>query len=384
MDAAAGVAARRVAIDTLVRVERDRSYVNLALNAALDRSGLERRDRGMVTDLVAGTVRMQRACDFLVDRFLSSPPPAAARAALRVGAYQLVFGGVPPHAAVAATVGASPSRYRSLVNAVLRKVTDAGVDVDTIRWPDDAIRLSYPDWVVARLVDDLGEADALDALAQMNVAPEVTARADGYVQDLASQWVVASMGTKDGEVVADVCAAPGGKTTAIAGTGARVVALDARAGRVGLVTANATRLGMVDRVLALQADCTAPPLRSACFDHVLVDAPCSGLGVLRRRPDARWRVTPQTVTRLAAIQRRLLEGAVGLVRPGGTLTYSVCTLTRDETIGVAEGFGDEHQLLVADLPDEPWTAWGPGRLLLPQAAGTDGMALFRWQLPSAR
>jgi 16S rRNA (cytosine967-C5)-methyltransferase len=376
---APGVAARRVAIETLVRIERDHAYVNLALGSALERSGLDRRDRGLVTDLVSGATRMRRACDHLVDRFLSSRPPEAARAALRIGAYQLVFGRAPAHAAVGPTVGATPNRYRALVNAVLRRVARSEVT-----WPDDATRLSYPDWIVDRLCEDLGIDDALGALEQMNEAPEVTTRDDGYVQDLASQWVAAAVGARARDVVADLCAAPGGKATALAEAGARVVALDRREGRVRLVATNAARLGLTDRMLQVAGDGTAPPLRPASIDHVLVDAPCSGLGVLRRRADARWRVTPDTVERLALVQRALVEAAATLVRPGGTVTYSVCTMTAAETTAVAEGSTRELGLTPLDPPGEPWREWGSGALLLPQSAGTDGMALFRWQLPSRR
>jgi 16S rRNA (cytosine967-C5)-methyltransferase len=376
---APGVAARRVAIEALVRIERDHAYVNLALGATLERSGLDRRDRGLVTDLVSGSTRMRRACDHLVDRFLSSPPPEVARAALRIGAYQLVFGRAPAHAAVGPTVGATPTRYRGLVNAVLRKV--AGSDVT---WPDDATRLSYPDWIVDELRDDLGTEVALAALEQMNVPPEVTTRDDGYVQDLASQWVAAALGAGDGDVVADLCAAPGGKATALAEAGARVVALDRREGRVALVAANAARLGLAERMLPVAGDGTTPPLRPAAFDHVLVDAPCSGLGVLRRRADARWRVTPDTVERLALVQAALVTQAATLVRPGGSLTYSVCTMTRVETTGVADAATEALALTPLDPPADPWQPWGTGALLLPQTAGTDGMALFRWQLPSRR
>ena len=137
-------------------------------------------------------------------------------------------------------------------------------------------------------------------------------------------------------------------------------------------------------MLPVAGDATAPPLRPASFDHVLVDAPCSGLGVLRRRPDARWRVTPDTVERLAAVQAALVAQAAALVRPGGSLTYSVCTMTRAETTAVADAATEALDLAPLDPPGDPWRPWGSGALLLPQAAGTDGMALFRWQLPSGR
>src|SRR5581483_1266077 len=142
-------------------------------------------DRRFVTDLVYGTTRMRRACDWLVDRFLLRPPDARTRAVLRLGAYQLAFLGTPAHAAVSATVAVAPGRTRGLVNAVLRKVSSSDV-----AFPSPAVELSYPDWIVALLSEDLGVSDATDALRAMNVVRLPTTREDGYVQDLASQWVV--------------------------------------------------------------------------------------------------------------------------------------------------------------------------------------------------
>src|SRR5690606_26922828 len=153
------------------------------------------------------------------DRFLARPVEARVRDALRLGAYQLAFAGVPPHAAVSETVAVAPRRARGLVNAVLRRVAEAPVD-----WPDDATRLSVPDWVLDELAASLGPDRARAALASMNEPATVTERADGYVQDPASQQVAAAVGARAGERVLDVCAAPGGKATAMASTGALVVA----------------------------------------------------------------------------------------------------------------------------------------------------------------
>jgi len=122
------------------------------------------------------------------------------------------------------------------------------------------------------------------------------------------------------------------------------------------------------------ADATAPPLRAGAFDRVLLDAPCSGLGTLRRRADARWRITPDAVERLTELQRRMLPAAAALVRPGGTLVYSVCTLTAAEGPDTAATV----DLDPVERPGEPWSAWGSGAALLPQYAGTDGMFLARW------
>jgi 16S rRNA (cytosine967-C5)-methyltransferase len=370
-----GAAARRVALEALARVEDDGAYANLALPAVLARSGLDERDRGLVTDLVYGTLRRRRSCDHLVDRFLTSDPPPAARRVLRLGAYQLAFRpDVPDYAAVAATVAAAPKRFRGLTNAVLRKVATAEAD-----FPDLGTRWSYPDWIVDRLVADLGEDDAVAALAAMDEPASVTVRDDGYVQDLASQWIADLVGAEPGEVVVDLCAAPGGKATALARTpGVTVLAAELQPARAGLVAANAARLGA--EVPVLVADAAAPPLRRGCADRVLLDAPCSGLGVLRRRPDARWRLDVGAPDRLASLQRRLVERAVDLLRPGGVLVYSVCTLTRVESVGVDEHLGRlRPDLEPLPVPGPPWRPWGRGALLLPQDAGTDGMCCFRYR-----
>ena len=423
-----------MALDALERIDSEGAYANLVVPQLLERSGLAERDRRFVTDLVYGTTRMRRACDHLLDRFLSRPPVPRVRSALRLGAYQLAFAAVPPHAAVSETVAVTPLSARGLANAVLRRVAEvvaaAGID-----WPDDATRLSVPDWIVDRLTADLGSERALAALATMNQPAAATERADGYVQDTASQLVAAAVATQAGERVLDACAAPGGKATALAAAGAWVAAADVRPGRLGLVRANAARLaartgpgattptatGGIPRtagagearaggravdltsggesvpgtdpaghagragagssaVVAVAADAGRPPWRTEAFDRVLVDAPCSGLGTLRRRPDLRWRVDEAGVERLAQLQRRLLLASADLVRPGGTLVYSVCTLTRTESLGVDEVLAAERpDLEPLDPPDGPWEPWGRGAILLPQTAGSDGMCLFRYR-----
>jgi 16S rRNA (cytosine967-C5)-methyltransferase len=187
---------------------------------------------------------------------------------------------------------------------------------------------------------------------------------------------VACLDPQPGERVLDVAAAPGGKATAIAelvGSKGRVIAADTQAGRLRLVGQAARRLKLstVDLVVA---DGRCPPVRDGSCDRVLVDAPCSGLGVLRRRPEARWRIEAETIPVLADLQVELVLAASRAVRAGGVLVYAVCTLTKAETSEVGarvlerlEGF------TVLDPPGEPWRPWGAGALLLPSAAGTDGM-----------
>jgi 16S rRNA (cytosine967-C5)-methyltransferase len=423
---APGVAARVVALDALVRVE-DGAYAHVVLPAMLGQSQLDDRDRAFTTDLVYGTVRAQRRLDDLLGRVVKRPiqrldPPV--RAALRVGAYQLLHD-TPPHAAVGSTVdavGARSPRARGFVNANLRALTRLPRP-----WPepdDDAVALSYPDWLVARLIAELGADDARAALVAMNDPAAVTLRpdprqvtaatladelrdagaevepgrlvADALIvrgvgdpgrlpavregratpQDQGSQAVVAALAPEPGERIVDLAAAPGGKATAIAervGRDGAVVAIDVDAGRVRMIDGARHRIGL-PHLFPLVADGRRPPLVDGTFDRVLLDAPCSGIGVLRRRADARWRLQPDAIDELAALQRELLAAAAPLVRPGGVLVYSVCTLTAAETIAVDEwaqaaltGFR------ALEPPRAPWRRHGRGALLLPQDAGTDGM-----------
>jgi 16S rRNA (cytosine967-C5)-methyltransferase len=227
----------------------------------------------------------------------------------------------------------------------------------------------------------------MGALDQMNIAASQTVRADGYTQDPGSQAVARHMaelmGSQPGAVL-DLCAAPGGKATLLAESSAFVVGADVAPARAKQVADNAERLGLGNLPVVV-ADGTAPPFRAGSFAGVLVDAPCSGLGALRRRPDARWRIRPEDVGRLAALQRRLLRPAAGLVAPGGVLVYSVCTLTRAETVDVDGWLADElgPGWDVLGPPGAPWEPHGAGALLLPQAAGTDGMYLSAYRRRAA-
>lgn len=408
--------ARGVALDALVAVDAG-ARANVVATELLAGAGLDQRDRALVTQLVYGTVRMRRACDWMVDRHVRGRTDTDVRAALRLGAYQLGWLRIPRHAAVAATVAEVRGPGRALVNAVLRRVAD-DVERGPLAWPDPATALSYPDWIVARLAAELGPARTRAALEAMNEPAVVHERPDGYIQDPASQMVATYVGAGAGERILDLCAAPGGKATALAGgeataqagagltasAGARptaltapagtrpsargarpglVVAADVDAGRTRVVAANAARLGL-DNVATVVADGRRPAWRAGTFDRVLVDAPCSGLGVLRRRPDARWRVRPGDVIRLATLQRELLAAAVSLCAPGGVVVYSVCTLTRAETLEVDRWAAGAWPALAALAPPgPPWEPLGRGGLLLPQAAGTDGMYVLALRAPVA-
>ena len=451
-----------MAIEALVRVEGG-GYSNLVLPGVLRASGLDSRDRALVTDLVYGTLRQQGQADYLLSTASHRPLPELdlpVRAALRLGAYQLISG-TAPHAAVSATVGAlaawsspvSVRRAAPYANAVLRRVSELGPawpwptgnDLDAV-----AVRTSHPRWIVDLLQRDLGD-EAEVVLTAANEPPAVTLRpnplrttpqalaaeltgapadvaadaapgdaprvqvepgrlvkgallvrgvgdlgrlpavAEGRAtpQDQASQAVAAAVGARRGERILDMAAAPGGKSTAMAeamGDEGLVVASDLRAGRVGRVGDAARRLGLTS-VQVLVADGRHLPLRApgpGSFDRVLLDAPCSGLGVLRRRPEARWRLDPADIDRLAALQRELLAAAVAHTRPGGLVVYCVCTLSRAETLDIDEWAATAFPSLTpAPVPGPPWRTHGRGALLLPSDAGTDGMFLLLLQRPAA-
>ncbi|WP_419928122.1 transcription antitermination factor NusB [Candidatus Poriferisocius sp.] len=363
---------RAVAAQLLDRIEGDGAFANLVLASAK----LPERDAGLITELVYGVTRMRRALDHLIDAFVSEPPDLTTRNLLRVGAYQLHMLDTPAYAAVSETVEAAPRRQRGFVNAVLRRVGE----LEPV-WPTEAVQLSYPDWMVARLEHDLGADDAHAALEQMNRPAQVSTRPDGYVQDLASQWVAELVDPQPGERVLDMCAGPGGKSTALAGSDATVVAADYRRHRASLVAANAAKTG-ASLAGVVAANGFRSPFRPGTFDRVLVDAPCSGLGVLGRRADARWRVEPDDGEELARLQAELVGAAFGLVRPGGVVIYSVCTMTRPETVAIDEFVAQEHPDVVAVvIDDHRWRSHGRGALVLPQDHSTDGMFAVIYKTP---
>lgn len=282
------------------------------------------------------------------------------RAALRLGAYQLAFvDGVPRYAAVNESVelvrGARLERAVPFTNAVLRRLADGARELvsalpeGTAR--EAALRHSYPDWVAETWERDLGLEEASALMRAQNEPAETVVRlvrgevdgredadvpgawhvervderalADGRIwpQSRASQLVGLAVGSREGERTLDLCAAPGGKATMLAG---EVVAVDVNEARARELDENARRLA-ASNVRVVVADGRSLPPELGDFDRALVDAPCSGLGVLNRRPDLRWRAQP-----LPELQLELLRAAAGRVRPGGTVVYSVCTVNADE------------------------------------------------------
>lgn len=402
---------RRAALDVLTAVRADRAYANLVLPQVLRRHRLEGRDAALATELASGAIRMQGLYDPVIDACLTRPRlQDQVRDVLRLGVHQLLSMRVPDHAAIStsvdlvrATVGQGPS---GLVNAVLRAVARRDADawiaeVAPARAADLrghlAVARSHPRWVVDLLAEALGGDDELDDLLLAdNAAPRVTlvarpglaevaeleaaggertarspygavlaggdptgvpAVAEGRagVQDEGSQLVALALADAplDGRDTRwlDLCAGPGGKAALLAALaaqrGAAVVAHERQPHRAALV-ASAVRAVPTGAVHVVAGDGARPAWVPGTFDRVLVDAPCSGLGALRRRPESRWRRTPADLDVLVPLQQVLLDVALESVRPGGVVVYATCSPVLAETTevvaAVARRRGDVEEL----------------------------------------
>ena len=435
MNAPAPPTARSVALEVIRRVTERDAYSNLTLRSELERAHLPRREAALAAELAYGTirrlVRIDHALAARVDRPLSSTP-AQALAVLRLGAYQLLFTRVPPHAAVSETVGLAPQRQRGFANAVLRRVavegmeppsgdTDEAVGVRTglAPWAVRELRRYLPDELeaaaqalaerapvtlrtntcratVVELEHRLAEAGITTVRGGIHEGSlvvgggppaELPGFTDGWftVQDQASSFVVDALGPRPGERVLDVCAGPGGKAGHLAclvSPGGTVVAADVSIARTRLVRDALERLGL--RALLLVQDGRRPAVRGD-LDRVLVDAPCSGIGSARRRPELLWRARKADLSGLARLQVGIATAAAQLLRPGGRLMYSVCTFPRAETDAVCDA-------LLRRCPDlRPETIHGPDgpaeRIRLwPHRHGCDAMfvASFRREARSSR
>ena len=358
-----------MAIDLIGAVLRRKRPLDDAIEDNAEMGGLQGRDRAFARLLVATVLRRLGQIDALIAHCLNTPlPPRAAMVhdMLRLGIAQLLFLRTPPHAAVATTVDLADHRgfisHKGLVNAVLRRLSQEGPGLVA---EQDAARLDTPDWLWRGWSQAYGE-DRARAVAQAHLkeAPlDLTVRADagkwrellegvrlptgtlrrtsggaimslpGYsegawwVQDAAAAIPATLLGNVAGERVIDLCAAPGGKTAQLAAAGGRVTAIDRSPRRLDRLNANLQRLAL--RVESLVADATtwrpAEPAR-----HVLLDAPCTATGAIRRHPDVPHLKTPDDVTRLAAVQERLVAAAIDMLAPGGTLVYCACSLEPQE------------------------------------------------------
>ena len=364
--------ARLAAYEVVRRVFEQDAYADRALRTAA--ADLDDRDRALAQRLAYGTVQRKRTLDHAIEAIGRRPVrklDAPVLAALRLGAYQLGYAELAAHAVVDDSVElvrrARLDRAVPFTNAVLRRLTEK-LRGFLGSLPEGPLKHSYPDWIYDVWRRDLGTADALALMRAQNEPPETVVRlvrgdppgeptdvpgayrvervdegavVEGRIwpQSRASQLAALVLGSREGERVLDSCAAPGGKATMLAG---EVVAIELNAARASELRENARRLG-ADRVRVVEADATKLPEELRDFDRALVDAPCSGLGVLSQRPDLRWRARP-----LPELQLALLRAAAERVRPGGVIVYSVCTINADENEAVIDASG----LAVEPLTDE--------------------------------
>ncbi|HEX5529564.1 MAG TPA: 16S rRNA (cytosine(967)-C(5))-methyltransferase RsmB [Methylomirabilota bacterium] len=433
--------ARYEALHILMRVERDRAFADIALEHALERARLDPRDAALCAEIVFGTLRWRRHLDWRLTPHLNRPLAKLdpwVRALLRLTAYQLIFlDRVPRWAAVDEAV--SVARLKSkvpgpaeFVNAVLRSFTRAPGPPRLPANPVEAagVRWSFPDWIAARWIARYGMEEAERLMAALDERPPVTIRANtlritredlaarlrdeelaetdptalapegltvrrgavsrwaafaaGWcaIQDEASMLIARLLDPRPGEQVADTCAAPGTKATHLAqlmGNRGRIVAMDPNAARLRLLTQATARLG-VDIVEAHAGGVATVGGRwKGRCDRVLVDAPCSNLGVLRRNPDVKWNRDESDLVRLAEKQRGILAAAAALARPGGRLVYATCSLEPEENDLIVRGFLDGHPDWKVDPPVDFPVAPGPDGFVrcLPHVHGTDGFTAVR-------
>ncbi|HUY29076.1 MAG TPA: 16S rRNA (cytosine(967)-C(5))-methyltransferase RsmB [Candidatus Binataceae bacterium] len=406
--AGAGLGARRIALEILLEAEHRGGYADAMLGARI--AAQEPADRRLITRLVLGTLAWRGRLDYeleqLTGRDLAGIQPEALEL-MRMGLLQLRFlDRMPVHAVVSTTVelakrGAASRVAAGFINAVMRRATRETIALPP-REPDLARHLavaySHPRWLVERFIEWFGADGAERLLAADNeAAPNVLrlnlglgSRAEiierlveqgfeigdgGYApetirlagaarfdseayraglfvaQSEASQLVARMLAPRTGAVLVDLAAAPGGKSThlaELAGSDARIIALDRSYAGLKNARELAHRLRHHNLEFVRADAAVALPLRAASAEFVLLDAPCTGLGTLREHPEIRWRVRPEDPVRIAVLQSRMLENAAAIVRPGGAIVYSVCSLAPPEGENVVRGFIDAHREFEVD------------------------------------
>lgn len=438
--------ARDAAVRIVYRVLREGGYSNIAVKQELDESRLGRLDKALVTEIVNGTLRNLARIDWIKSRFIKKPDIEPwIEDIIRCGIYQIVFLDRVPDSAVcneSAEIARSHGHEGTVkfVNGVLRNISRSK---DKLEYPDKeknyikylSVYYSHPEWMVKKFVNDYGKEFTETLLAADNETPPFTIRCNslktnrqelltmleaeniecregsfnpeainirgtssiegresfkkGYyqVQDESSMLVAYVVDPRPGDTVLDICSAPGGKTTHIAelmGNNGRIVARDIHPHKLKLVEENCKRLG-VKIVETELFDATKLDEDSiGRFDRVLLDAPCSGLGVIRRKPDLRWKKEPDNFMELYVLQGKMLDIASKYVKPGGKLIYSTCTINRMENMSVVKNFLSTHpeyelesleglipEALVSENARKGWLE------LFPNTHGTDGFFIAR-------
>ncbi|MCL6471600.1 MAG: 16S rRNA (cytosine(967)-C(5))-methyltransferase RsmB [Firmicutes bacterium] len=437
---------REIALEVIHRVTKGGAYANILLPKKLAQSRLDKRDRAFVTELTYGTLRALGTLDWIIKQFSKQKLdkiPDLVLDLLRMSIYQIIYMDVPDHAAVNEAVVIAKSYFHpgisKFVNGVLRAIARGQ---DKIPWPrkdkDPAryISLKYfhPLWLVKMWIEDFG-VDETQALCKANNRPpKLTVRVNMlkttpeklteifekagwevnpgkyleealvvngvgdlsslpqykkgyfYVQDESSMIISHVVDPQPGETILDIAAAPGGKTTHIAElmeNNGQILSVDINPNRVNLMRENIRRMG-ASIAQAIRADATKlKPVIKKPVDRVLCDVPCSGLGVLARRPDARWTKNPEQIEELSSLQTKMLTSVADFVKPGGVLVYSVCTIDKPETRLVVERFLRIREDFYVDdvapyLPESLRSDVRDGTIqLMPNRHGIDGLFIAR-------
>lgn len=395
---------RQTALNCLMRWHEGHSFAETLVDRECSRAQLSPADRHLVQALVFGVLRNRTWLDHVIDSLRQGRLDLEMRLILQIGLCQLFLLGMADHAAVYETVNLAPSRLRGLVNAILRNALrrEKAILAEREKLPLPVL-YSTPAWLVERWTQQTDRETTRDLLRWNNTTPRLYVRAnplipmDGipaslapldrapgwfsvegplplediqagslYVADPSTRYAIDLLAPRAGEEILDACAAPGGKAAAIiAATGgkARLTATDLHEHRLPTLQENLDRQGSAS-VKTAQADWSqpCPPEWERHFDAVLLDVPCSNTGVIQRRVDVRWRVTPAEIRRLAALQKSILENASRAVKPGGRLVYSTCSID-----------AEEDGLLVRDfLRNHPEWTLKEEKLILPHQEKSDG------------
>ncbi len=402
------VGARDTALDILIRVEQNQSYSNLELNRTLKQSDLDRKDKGLVTELVYGTLTRQNTLDWMISRFVQKDLHKLDRwvhQLIRLSFYQIYYlDKIPARAAVHEAVEIAKKRgnrgIAGFVNGVLRNFLRHPEKITIPQsWPLSrrlSIELSHPEWMISRWLRHYGEETTRKMAEANNNPPSLSVRVNRLkadpaqiyelwveqfgdsqvrrsplvpecillsrsgqvlesdefkqgiftVQDESSALVGRIVNPREGSEVLDACAAPGGKTTHMAelmNNRGQIIAADIHEHKKALISQQAERLG-ISIIEPITADALqlTEVLAGKTFDYVLLDAPCTGFGVIRRKPDLKWRKQKQDIDTIADIQRRMIREAAQLVKPGGILVYSTCTVEPEENEWLVRQFIDEN------------------------------------------
>ncbi|MCA1030020.1 16S rRNA (cytosine(967)-C(5))-methyltransferase RsmB [Bacillus timonensis] len=441
---------RETALDILLAIEKNQAYSNLLLNKMIQKNKVNGKDVGLLTEIVYGTIQRRETLNYFLTPFLNAKKKTDqwVLILLRLSLYQMTYlDRVPDRAIIHEAVEIAKKRghkgISSLVNGVLRNIQRQGLpSLNELTDPNErlAIETSHPLWMVNRWVDQIGYEETKKMCETNNVPPMQTARVnlnkisvdellhnlkeEGIqakngelapnsiviekgnvaftnsfrtglltIQDESSMLVAHALGVNEGDRVLDSCAAPGGKTTHIAEllrNSGQVVSLDLHEHKIKLINDQLERLELSNvETMALDSRKVVDFFEKESFDKILVDAPCSGLGVIRRKPDVKYSKTEEDITRLATIQLSILNAVVPLLKKGGTLVYSTCTIDQQENTDVTKSFLQQNRdfsydnTLASRMPQPISEIVKNGQIqLFPHLFNTDGfyIASFRKQV----